>query len=61
VSCTGLAHLQRRPENIAYMSEAIGVNSGNERALSLQAAGVRARRYERDSALRGVVPADNGA
>jgi hypothetical protein len=23
--------------------------------------GVRARRYERDSALRGVVPADNGA
>ena len=30
-------------------------------ALSLRAAGVRARRYERDSALRGVVPADNGA
>jgi hypothetical protein len=38
------------------------VISGNERAhLSLQAAGVRARRYERDSALRGLVPAGNGA
>ena len=33
MSCNGLAHLQRRPENIAYMSEAIGVNSGKERAL----------------------------
>jgi len=29
--------------------------------LLLQAAGVRARRYERDSALREVVPADNDA
>ena len=29
--------------------------------LSLQAAGVRAHRYERDWALRGVVPADNDA
>lgn len=66
VSCTGLAHLQRRPENIEYMTmffeDSLGVNSGNERApLSLQAAGVRARRYEMDSALRGVVPADHGA
>jgi hypothetical protein len=50
-------------ESMAARGGRVGVGStrSSRMLLSLQAAGVRARRYERDSALRGVVPADNGA
>ena len=75
-TCRSQDERAARPENIAYMTmffegrsdvwAAARYSASRPRTLfarlcRCRAAGVRARRYERDSALRGVVPADNGA